>query len=125
MLANRSMPSSTVIPELVYDDVAEAVAWLCDTFGFAVRWRAGSHRAQLAFGDGAIVVTEQRTGTGWGDQPDFTDFRTPRPGELSHSLMVRVENAANIMGGRVAAARASCIRRPTTRMASGSTRSKI
>jgi uncharacterized glyoxalase superfamily protein PhnB len=43
MLANRSMPACTVIPELVYEDVDEAVEWLCETFGFAERWRAGSH----------------------------------------------------------------------------------
>jgi hypothetical protein len=54
MLANRSMPPSTVIPELVYEDVGEAVAWLCDTFGFTGRWRAGSHRAQLAFTGGLL-----------------------------------------------------------------------
>jgi uncharacterized glyoxalase superfamily protein PhnB len=93
MLANRSMPPCTVIPELVYEDVGAAVAWLCDTFGFTVRWQAGRHRAQLAFGDGAIVVTEQRTGTGWADQPDSTAFRTPRSGEITHAVMVRVDNA--------------------------------
>ena len=54
------MPPSAVIPELGYDDVGEAVGWLCDTFGFTERWRAGGHRAQLAFGNGAVVVTERR-----------------------------------------------------------------
>src|SRR5215217_3690921 len=62
VLDNRSMPTSTVIPELVYEDVGQAVAWLCETFAFQERWRAGNHRAQLAIGDGAIAVTEQRTG---------------------------------------------------------------
>jgi uncharacterized glyoxalase superfamily protein PhnB len=55
---NRTMPPCTVIPELVYEDVGEAIEWLCDRFGFTERWRAGNHRAQLAFGDGAIVVAE-------------------------------------------------------------------
>jgi uncharacterized glyoxalase superfamily protein PhnB len=55
---NRSMPRSTVIPVLGYRDVGEAVEWLCEAFGFTVRWRAGSHRAQLSVGDGAIAVTE-------------------------------------------------------------------
>ncbi|MDQ6806746.1 MAG: VOC family protein [Actinomycetota bacterium] len=55
------MPSATVIPQLVYDDVGEAIEWLCDKFGFAERWRAGDHRAQLSFGNGAVVVTEPRT----------------------------------------------------------------
>jgi len=35
---NRTMPPSTVIPQLVYEDVGEAVGWLCDKFGFHVRW---------------------------------------------------------------------------------------
>ena len=64
MLANRSMPSSAVIPVLAYADVGEAVAWLCDTFGFTERWRAASHRAQLAIGDAAVAVTEGGSGSG-------------------------------------------------------------
>ena len=51
------MPASTVVPVLGYEDVGEAVEWLCGTFGFTVRWRAGNHRAQLAVGDGAVAVT--------------------------------------------------------------------
>jgi uncharacterized glyoxalase superfamily protein PhnB len=54
------MPASTVIPVLGYEDVAAAIEWLCDTFGFTERWRAGSHRAQLAVGDGAVAITERR-----------------------------------------------------------------
>jgi uncharacterized glyoxalase superfamily protein PhnB len=55
---NRTMPAAVVIPQLVYDDVAEAVRWLCDTFGFSLRWQAGDHRAQLAVpGGGCVVVT--------------------------------------------------------------------
>ncbi|HEX5194239.1 MAG TPA: DUF952 domain-containing protein [Solirubrobacteraceae bacterium] len=61
-LDNRTMPASVVIPQLIYDDVAEAVAWLCDAFGFVERWRAGDHRAQLEVpGGGCVVVTEPRT----------------------------------------------------------------
>lgn len=62
MLTNRSMPDSTVIPELAYPDVAAAVEWLCKAFGFTVRLRIGNHRAQLNAGDGAIVVREGTTG---------------------------------------------------------------
>jgi uncharacterized glyoxalase superfamily protein PhnB len=57
------MPDSTVIPVLAYEDVGEAVTWLCATFGFTERWRAGSHRAQLAVGDGCIAVTEGGSGS--------------------------------------------------------------
>jgi PhnB protein len=58
---NRTMPPSTVIPELVYEDVEQAIGWLCDKFGFQVRWQAGDHRAQLWLNGGAVVVTEPRT----------------------------------------------------------------
>ena len=80
MRANRSMPSSTVIPVLPYEDVGEAVDWLCEKFGFAVRWKAGGHRAQLAVGDGAVAVTEHGSG--------------PRLERAGSVVMVRVEDAA-------------------------------
>jgi uncharacterized glyoxalase superfamily protein PhnB len=59
MPSNRSMPASTVIPVLAYEDLGEAIDWLTRTFGFTERWRAGSHRAQLAVADGAVALTEQ------------------------------------------------------------------
>lgn len=86
------MPPCNVIPELVYPDVGQAVEWLCDTFGFVERWRAGTHRAQLAYGTGAIAVTEARTGQGWSDTADEAELRPPRKGELSHAVMVRVDD---------------------------------
>jgi len=61
MLANRSMPRSTVIPQLPYPDIAEAIDWLCSAFGFTLRIGIGDHRAQLNVGDGAIVLTHQPT----------------------------------------------------------------
>ena len=57
MSTNRSMPSATIIPELSYPDVREAVDWLCRVFGFKERLRIGAHRAQLQFGSGSLVVT--------------------------------------------------------------------
>jgi uncharacterized glyoxalase superfamily protein PhnB len=81
-----------VIPELVYDDVREAVRWLTETFDFKMRWTAGEHRAQLAFADGAVAVTEARSGTGYADQPDSVDYRAPREGPVSHGVMVRVDD---------------------------------
>jgi uncharacterized glyoxalase superfamily protein PhnB len=80
MLSNRSMPRSTVIPELAYPSVGEAIDWLCNAFGFTLRVRIGDHRAQLNVGDGAIVVTE----LGGGD--------SPRGADLAHGVMVRVDN---------------------------------
>ena len=61
MIANRSIPKSTVIPQLAYPDVRQAAAWLCDAFGFRVRIFIGDHRVQLNVGDGAMVVMEQKT----------------------------------------------------------------
>ena len=55
MQTNRSIPCSTVIPELGYADVGEAAAWLCGAFGFTIRLRIANHRAQLNVGDGATA----------------------------------------------------------------------
>jgi uncharacterized glyoxalase superfamily protein PhnB len=89
MLANRSMPASTVIPVLVYEDVAEAVEWLSDAFGFRERIRIGSDRAQLSVGDGAVIVSGRRVSAG----PDSDlVMRPPRRGVVSHAVMVRVED---------------------------------
>jgi uncharacterized glyoxalase superfamily protein PhnB len=81
---NRSIPRSAVIPVLIYPDVREAVAWLTNAFGFAERVQIGEdHRSQLSFGDGALIVGDVRH-----------DRRPPRPGEVTHSVMVRVDDAA-------------------------------
>jgi len=81
--ANRSIPQSTVIPVLIYPDVREAVAWLSEAFGFAERVQIGEdHRSQLRFGDGAVIVGDVRH-----------DRRPPRAGEITHSVMVRVDDA--------------------------------
>lgn len=124
MLTNGSVPASTVIPELVYEDVAAASAWLCDTFGFTERLRAGNHRAQLDVGDGAVVLTEQRVGQGF-DSPDDAEFRPPRRGEVSHSVMVRVEDADAHHERAARGARGSCRPPPTTPSGSGSTPRRI
>jgi uncharacterized glyoxalase superfamily protein PhnB len=83
MKANRSIPAATVIPVLTYPDVRQAVAWLSAAFGFAERVRIGEdHRAQLRLGDGALIVADARG-----------DRRPPRTGEVTHSVMVRVDDA--------------------------------
>lgn len=58
MVVNRSAPRATVVPILVYEDVGRAIDWLCDTFGFRERLRAGAPgsgitHAQLDIGEGA------------------------------------------------------------------------
>jgi len=76
MIVNRSVPLAEVIPVLGYDDVARASDWLCNAFGFTQRLRIGDHRAQLVFGDGAVILTAR----------DPADTST-------HSVHVRVEDA--------------------------------
>jgi uncharacterized glyoxalase superfamily protein PhnB len=61
MLSNRSIPRSTVIPELAYPDIGEAIEWLCRAFGFTLRIRIADHRAQLNVGDGGAVVLIEDT----------------------------------------------------------------
>jgi uncharacterized glyoxalase superfamily protein PhnB len=83
MKSNRSIPAAAIIPVLIYPDVREAVAWLSAAFGLEERVRIGeNHRAQLRFGAGAVIVADVRG-----------DRRPPRPGEATHSVLVRVEDA--------------------------------
>jgi uncharacterized glyoxalase superfamily protein PhnB len=83
MKPNRSIPAPVVIPVLIYPDVREAVEWLGVAFGFVERIRIGeSHRSQLSFGEGAVIVGDVHA-----------DHRPPRPGEVTHSVMVRVDDA--------------------------------
>src|SRR5437868_9052235 len=85
-MTNRSSPPGTMIPALIYTDAAKAIDWLCGAFGFRERLRIGGPdgrvgHAQLELGGGGIMLGEARTG-----------FRPPRPGEISVTITVRVEN---------------------------------
>jgi uncharacterized glyoxalase superfamily protein PhnB len=85
MRPNRSIPQATVIPVLIYPDVREAVDWLSVAFGFLERVQIGeNHRSQLSVGDGdgAVILGDVRG-----------DRRPPRPGEVTQSVMVRVQDA--------------------------------
>jgi uncharacterized glyoxalase superfamily protein PhnB len=81
-MKNRSVPGATVVPVLVYEDVAKAVDWLRDAFGFRERLRAGpsggpiSH-AQMEVGTGAIML-----GRAGGE------FRRPNPNEVVGQYVV-------------------------------------
>ena len=84
MIENRSLPTATVIPVLVYPDVRAAVAWLTEAFGFEERVRIGDdHRSQMRVGeDGGVIVADVH-----GDQ------QLPQPGHVTHILKVRVPDA--------------------------------
>lgn len=86
MIINRSAPRATVVPILVYDDLEKAVHWLCSTFGFKERLRAGrpgdrASHAQLAIAEGAIMLGRQGG-----------EFQPPRPNEVSQYVTVHVED---------------------------------
>jgi len=86
MVVNRSAPRATVVPILVYEDVGAAIDWLCDTFGFRERLRAGRpggivFHAQLEVGECAIMLGRQGA-----------EFRPPRPDEVSQYVTVHVED---------------------------------
>lgn len=62
-MENRSAPPAPVVPEVPCGgDVPGAVAFLCEAFGFTVRLRIGTHRAQLTYGTGNVIVTDRPEG---------------------------------------------------------------
>jgi uncharacterized glyoxalase superfamily protein PhnB len=82
---NQSAPAATVVPILVYADVAKAIEWLGGAFGFAERLRVEHDgvvlHAQLVVGDGALMLGRQGA-----------EYRAPRKGEVSQYVHVTVEN---------------------------------
>jgi uncharacterized glyoxalase superfamily protein PhnB len=91
VISNRSVPDATVIPELPYPDVREAVGWLSRAFGFRERLQIGEHRAQLVYEGGAVIAIQ-------GDAPGST-------------VLVRVEDA-DAHHARAAAAGAKILSEP-------------
>lgn len=84
MLISRTTGSASVVPELVYPEVEEAVDWLCSTFGFTEIWRAGGHRARIAFGNGVVIVADV--------DPAYGRAAPGQGGLRSHAVMVKVED---------------------------------
>ncbi len=84
MRTNRSIPAATAMPVLIYPDVRAAVRWLTEAFAFVERLQIGEdHRSQMNVGaGGAVIIGDVRS-----------DRVPPRPGEVSHSVLVRVEDA--------------------------------
>lgn len=86
MAVNRSAPSATVVPILVYEDVGKAIDWLCGTFGFRERLRAARPdgnviHAQLEIAEGAVMLGRQGG-----------EFRLPRHDEVSQYVTVHVDD---------------------------------
>ena len=85
-VVNRSAPKSAVVPVLVYEDVANAIEWLCGAFGLIERLRAPGPggrvtHAQLSIGGGDIMIGASGA-----------EFRPPRSNEVSQYVLVRVED---------------------------------
>jgi len=84
MIKNRSVPTDTVLPHVVYQDVAEAVARLSRTFGFKEHYRYGDpvSGAQIRLGNAWIMVHGTRE-----------DRATPAQlGKSTQSLTIFVED---------------------------------
>ncbi len=84
MIENRSLPTDTVLPHVVYKDVAEAIEWLSKAFGFREHYRYGEplSGAQVHLGNAWMMVERAREGRA-------------TPGELgcgTQSLTVFVED---------------------------------
>ena len=64
-MKNRSVPTDTVLPHIVYQNVAEALAWLTKTFGFTEHYRYGEpiSGAQMYLGDVWIMVNRAPAGS--------------------------------------------------------------
>jgi uncharacterized glyoxalase superfamily protein PhnB len=103
MKRNRSIPTATVIPVLIYPDVRAAVEWLGAAFGFREAVKIGeAHRSQMIVGeDGAVILGDVRH-----------DRVAPRADESTHSVMVRVPDA-RAHCDRARAAGATILMEPT------------
>lgn len=82
MIENRSAPPGTVVPGIAYDDLNEAIEWLCRVFGFRerLRWVDGEGNpqgAELEFGDGSVML--HRTGPG---------RRPPQDGDVTYVVVM-------------------------------------
>jgi len=67
-MKNRSVPTDTLLPHFTYENVAEALAWLTETFGFVEHYRYGESDgrisgAQVFLGNAYIMLHSARSGS--------------------------------------------------------------
>ena len=77
-MTNRSVPTDTVLPHIVYRNVADAIVWLTRTFGFTEHYRYGEpggpvSGAQMYLGGAWIMVTSARA---WSASPAQLGYAT-------------------------------------------------
>ncbi len=67
MQPNRSVPADILLSHVVYNDVAEAIAWLTRVFGFCEHFRYGDPArpsgAQMRFRNACLMLREARPGS--------------------------------------------------------------
>jgi uncharacterized glyoxalase superfamily protein PhnB len=81
MIRNRSVPTDTVLPHIVYKDLPAAIEWLTRVFGYKEHYRYGNPIAgsQGFLGNACIMLTRSRD--------DF--YRSPlETGHGSQSLTI-------------------------------------
>lgn len=89
-MQNRSAPRATVVPMLMYEDVAAAIDWLTQAFGLRESLRfcdadGRTTHAQLLFEDHEVMV-------GWSGP----SYESPaRHGSVCQSVLVHVPNVDN------------------------------
>ncbi|MGH9667426.1 MAG: VOC family protein [Bryobacteraceae bacterium] len=67
MVKNRSVPADTILPHVIYENVAGAAAWLTRTFGFSEQYRYGEpggpvSGVQMCLGNAYIMLKSARPG---------------------------------------------------------------
>jgi predicted enzyme related to lactoylglutathione lyase len=63
MAVNRSVPVDTILPHVVYQNVAAAIDWLNRTFGFVKHYHYGQKNgAQMHLGNAWIMLRESKPG---------------------------------------------------------------
>lgn len=81
---------------VVYRDAARMIDWLCEAFGFEVRLKVEGEggrieHSELEFGDGLIMVSSERTGSG---RRFETEMLSPlSAGGNTQNLMLYVDDA--------------------------------
>ena len=85
MTVNRSAPSATVVPILVYEDVGKALDFLTKAFGFKERlraeWGGSISHAQMDIGECSIMMGKQGG-----------PFKAPQGDTVSQYAHVKIDN---------------------------------
>ena len=84
MLRNRSVPTDSVLPHIVYSDLTRAIEWLSQAFGYVENYRYGSPLAgsQGQMANACIMLTASRG-----------NHRSPiETGQSTQSLTIFIED---------------------------------